>query len=116
MPVVDESCQQGGFRFIISEYQSMRYLRKRALFFQLSPSGWRLKTQYSIFCSYPDRQKTVARSYVVDTTKGDFKLRNGHFGQSLAVQQIPLDVIAEPPYDRTQLVSAKFQGRNITLF
>ena len=58
----------------------------------------------------------VAGSYVVDTVPDVFQLRNGHFGQSLVVQQIPLDVISEQTYDPTQLVSAKFQGRNITLY
>ena len=58
---------------------------------------------------------SVAGSYVVDTVQSVFQLRNGQFGQSLVVQQIPLDVISEQSYDQIQLVSAKFQGRNITL-
>ena len=58
---------------------------------------------------------SVAESYVADTVKNVFQLRNGRFGQSLVVQQIPLDVIFEQTYDPTQLVSTKFQGRNITL-
>ena len=57
----------------------------------------------------------VAGSYVADTVSGVFQLRNGHFGQLLVVQQIPLDVISEQTYDPAVLVSTKFQGRNITL-
>ncbi len=75
----------------------------------------RLKTQFQASCSYDSIPPSVAGSYVVDTVQSVFQLRNGHFGQSLVVQQIPLDVISEQTYDRTQLVSAKFQGRNITL-
>jgi len=93
----------------------MRYLPGHARFCQSSLSEMRLKTQYNKSCSCDFMSPSVAGSYVVDTVQSVFQLRNGQFGQSLVVQQIPLDVISEQSYDQIQLVSAKFQGRNITL-
>jgi hypothetical protein len=76
----------------------------------------RLKTQYTDFYPNDSMSPGVAGSYVVDTVPSVFQLRNSRFGQSLVVQQIPLDVISEQTYDPAVLVSTKFQGRNITLY
>ena len=46
----------------------------------------------------------------------ELKLRSVSFGQSIVVQQIPLDAIDEHFYDPSRSVSSKFQGRIITLF
>ena len=75
----------------------------------------RLKTQYQDSFPSDSMSPSVAGSYVIETVSGVFQLRNGQFGQRLVVQQIPLDVIFEQTYHPTQLVSTKFQGRNITL-
>lgn len=42
-------------------------------------------------------------------------LRSDRFGQSVVVQQIPLDAISEHFYDPIRSVSGKFQGRIIAL-
>ena len=76
----------------------------------------RLKTQYQDSFTSDSMSRSVAGSYVIETVSGVFQLRNGQFGQSLVVQQIPLDVISEQTYDPAVLVSTKFQGRNITLY
>jgi len=76
----------------------------------------RLKTQYQDSFPSDSMSPSVAGSYVIETVSGVFQLRNGQFGQSLVVQQIPLDVIFEQTYDPAVLVSTKFQGRNITLY
>ena len=93
----------------------MPYLRSDARFRQSGSSAMRLKTQYQASFPYNSMSPGVAGSYVVETVPGVFQLRNGQFGQSLVVQQIPLDVISEQTYDPVVLVSTKFQGRNITL-
>ena len=103
------------FPLLVSECQLMRYLRSDARFCQSGPSVMRLKTQYRDSFPSDSMSPSVARSYVIETVSGVFQLRNGQFGQSLVVQQIPLDVISEQTYDPVVLVSTKFQGRNITL-
>ena len=53
--------------------------------------------------------------YVSDAGGNLIELRNERIGQSIAVQQILLDAIDERLYDPTRSVSAKIQGRIITL-
>ena len=58
---------------------------------------------------------SVAMGYVIESVQSLLKLRSDQFGQSVVVQQIPLDAIVEHAYDPTRSVGSKFQGRIITL-
>ena len=61
------------------------------------------------------RAKVSRRVTSVTQVEPSLQLRRVGFGQSIVVQQIPLDAIDEHTYDPNRSVSGKIQGRVITL-